>query len=125
RQRKTGPRAARPEGAAEVRRLEPAEGDDEAMIRAGVLALASILAVAGPAPALPEITLTLPPPDVTGLLTLAVPPLEKPPVPVPAVSLPPIPQGMPELPPAPMVGHLGDRPVAPLPPPRFMACHPV
>ncbi|HKA63068.1 MAG TPA: tetratricopeptide repeat protein [Methylomirabilota bacterium] len=95
------------------------------MIRARVLALASILAVAVPAPALAEITLTLPAPDVTGLLTLAVPPLEKPPVPVPAVALPPIPQGMPELPPAPMVGHLGDRPVAPLPPPRFMACNPV
>jgi TolA-binding protein len=62
---------------------------------------------------------------VTGLLPLAVPALEKPPVPLPAVPLPPAPQGMPELPPAPMIGHQGDRPVAPLAPPRFMACNPV
>jgi len=95
------------------------------MIRARALALASLLAVASAPSVRAEITLMLPPPDVAGLLTLAVPPLEKPPVPLPAVPLPPIPQGMPELPPAPMIGHLGDRPVAPLPPPRFMACNPV
>ena len=95
------------------------------MIRARVLALAFLLAAAIAAPARAEITLMLPPPDVTGLLPLAVPPLDKPPVPLPAVPLPPVPQGMPELPPAPMVGHLGERPVAPLAPPRFMACNPV
>ena len=95
------------------------------MILARALALASLLVAGIVSVPRAEITLTLPPPDVSGLLSLAVPPLEKPPVPLPAVSLPPIPQGMPELPPAPMVGHLGDRPVAPLPPPRFMACNPV
>ena len=58
-------------------------------------------------------------------MPLAVPALDKPPVPLPAVPLPPAPQGMPELPPAPMVGHLGERPVAPLAPPRFLACNPV
>jgi hypothetical protein len=95
------------------------------MIRSRPLALACLLAVAAGSPARAEITLTLPPPDVTGLLPLAVPALEKPPVPLPAVPLPPAPQGMPELPPAPMIGHQGDRPVAPLAPPRFMACNPV
>ena len=59
------------------------------------------------------------------LVPLAVPALDKPPVPLPAVPLPPPPQGMPELPPAPLVGHLGERPVAPLPPPRFLACNPM
>ncbi|MFI5325226.1 MAG: tetratricopeptide repeat protein, partial [Candidatus Rokuibacteriota bacterium] len=94
-------------------------------MRSRMLAVATLLALLGGATARAEITLMLPAPDVGALVPLAVPALDKPPVPLPAVPLPPAPQGMPELPPAPMVGHLGERPVAPLPPPRFLACNPV
>jgi len=87
--------------------------------------VAALLALLGGVTARAEISLMLPAPDVGALVPLAVPALDKPPVPLPAVPLPPAPQGMPELPPAPMVGHLGERPVAPLPPPRFLACNPV
>jgi TolA-binding protein len=90
-----------------------------------VLVVAALLAGLGGATARAEITLTLPAPDVAGLLTLVAPPLDKPPVPLPAVPLPPAPRGMPELPPAPLVGNLGERPVAPLAPPRFLACNPM
>jgi tetratricopeptide (TPR) repeat protein len=90
-----------------------------------MLLAATLLAVLGGATARAEITLMLPAPDVGVLVPLAVPALDKPPVPLPDVPLPPAPQGMPELPPAPMVGHLGERPVAPLAPPRFLACNPV
>jgi TolA-binding protein len=89
------------------------------------LVVATLLALPGGATARAEITLTLPPPEVAPLVPLAAPALDKPPVPLPAVPLPPAPRGMPELPPAPLVGHLGERPVAPLPPPRFLACNPV
>ncbi len=95
------------------------------MIRPRPLLVAALLALLGGATARAEITLLLPAPDVAALVPLAVPALDKPPVPLPAVPLPPPPQGMPELPPAPLVGHLGERPVAPLPPPRFLACNPV
>lgn len=95
------------------------------MIRPRAVLVAALLAGLGGATARAEISLTLPAPDVGALVPLAVPALDKPPVPLPAVPLPPAPQGMPELPPAPMVGHLGERPVAPLPPPRFLACNPV
>ena len=95
------------------------------MIRPRVLLAATLLAVLGGATARAEITLMLPAPDVGVLVPLAVPALDKPPVPLPDVPLPPAPHGMPELPPAPMVGHLGERPVAPLAPPRFLACNPV
>ena len=95
------------------------------MIKRRALVVAALLALLGGATARAEITLMLPAPDVGALVPLAVPALDKPPVPLPAVPLPPAPQGMPELPPAPMVGHLGERPVAPLPPPRFLACNPV
>ncbi|MGH7369142.1 MAG: tetratricopeptide repeat protein, partial [Candidatus Rokuibacteriota bacterium] len=90
-----------------------------------LLLTSALLALLGGAPARAELTLTLPPPDVATLVPLAVPALDKPPVPLPAMPLPPAPKGMPELPPAPLVGHLGERPVAPLPPPRFLACNPV
>lgn len=94
-------------------------------MRARALGLAVLVALAAGPAACAEISFTLPPPDLTGLVPLASPPLDKPPVPLPAVPLPPSPQPMPELPPAPMVGHLGERPVAPLAPPRFLACNPV
>ncbi len=90
-----------------------------------VLALAALLALAPGGRARADIALILPPPDVAALVPLASPPLDKPPVPLPAVPLPPPPAGPLTLPPAPMVGNLGDRPVAPLPPPRFLACNPV
>ena len=95
------------------------------MIRPRMLLVAALLTLLGGATARAEITLLLPAPDVGALVPLAVPALDKPPVPLPVVPLPPAPRGMPELPPAPMVGHLGERPVAPLPPPRFLACNPV
>jgi len=95
------------------------------VIRPRAVLVAALLALLGGATARAEISLMLPAPDVGALVPLAVPALDKPPVPLPAVPLPPAPQGMPELPPAPMVGHLGERPVAPLPPPRFLACNPV
>jgi tetratricopeptide (TPR) repeat protein len=96
-----------------------------AMRSARPLLVAALLSALTSAAARAEIILTLPPPDVAALLPLAAPPLDKPPVTPPAVPLPPAPQVMPELPPAPMVGNLGERPVAPLPPPRFLACNPV
>jgi TolA-binding protein len=86
---------------------------------------AALLALLGGAPARAEITLVLPPPDVAGLVPLAAPPLDKPPVPLPVVALPPAPHGLPDLPPAPLVGNLGERPIAPLAPPRFLACNPM
>src|SRR5260370_38586064 len=87
--------------------------------------LAEVLVVARGVAAGAEMAMILPPPGPAALVPLASPPLDKPPVPLPAVALPPAPVGMPELPPAPMVGNLGERPVAPLAPPRFLACNPV
>jgi len=95
------------------------------MSRPRTLFLAALLTLASGSAARAEISLILPPPDPGALVPLASPPLDKPPVPLPAVPLPPAPVGMPELPPAPMVGNLGERPVAPLAPPRFLACNPV
>jgi tetratricopeptide (TPR) repeat protein len=93
--------------------------------RTRALILAGLLALSSGATARADIALTLPPPDLAPLVPLAAPPLDKPPVPLPPVPLPPSPVAMPELPPAPMIGHLGERPVAPLAPPRFLACNPV
>jgi len=87
------------------------------------LALAALLAAVRPAPA--EISFRLPPPDLTGIVPLAALPLDKPQVPLPPVSLPAPPQRLPELPPAPLVADGAERPVAPLPPPRMLACNPI
>lgn len=95
------------------------------MTGARSMVVAALLVAVTGTPARGDIALLLPPPDVAALLPLAVPPLDKPPVPLPAVPVPPAPKGMPELPPAPLVGHLGERPVAPLAPPRFLACNPM
>jgi TolA-binding protein len=95
------------------------------MSRPRTLLLAGLLTLAPGSAARAEISLILPPPDPAALVPLASPPLDKPPVSLPAVPLPPAPVGMPELPPAPMLGNLGERPVAPLAPPRFLACNPV
>jgi len=70
-------------------------------------------------------TLKLPPPDLRGLVPLAALPLDKPPVPLPAVPLPPLPQGLPELPSPRLVTDPGQRPTAPLPVPRILACNPI
>lgn len=75
------------------------------------------------APASAEITLKLPPPELGALLPLAAPPLDKPQVPLPAVTLPPAP--LPDLPAPRLVSELSTRPVAPLPPPRLLACNPI
>src|SRR5258705_10880557 len=87
--------------------------------------LAALLLLARGSAGRAELALPPPPPGPAALVQPASPPLDKPPVPLPAVALPPAPAGMPELPPAPMVGNLGERPVAPLAPPRFLACNPV
>ncbi len=70
-------------------------------------------------------TVKLPPPDLTGLIPLAALPLDKPPVPLPAVALPPPPQGLPDLPTPRPVTDPAQRPIAPLPPPRTLACNPI
>jgi tetratricopeptide (TPR) repeat protein len=93
--------------------------------RVRVLLVAALLVLPCGAAARAEITLILPPPEIAALVPLAEPALDKPPVPLPPVPLPPAPSAMPELPPAPLVGNLGERPVAPLAPPRFLACNPV
>jgi TolA-binding protein len=93
--------------------------------RRRALVAAAVLALLLPASARGDITLMLPPPDPGALVPLATPALDKPPVPLPTVPLPASPQALPDPPPAPMVGNLGDRPLAPLAPPRFLACNPV
>ncbi|MEK7378759.1 MAG: hypothetical protein AABZ71_07625, partial [Candidatus Binatota bacterium] len=79
-------------------------------------------ALAGAAPPLP---LELPPPDLAPLLSLAAPPLDKPPVPLPEVSLPDPPRAFPPLPAPPLATDPSGKPVAPLPPPRILACNPL
>ncbi|PWU18448.1 MAG: hypothetical protein C5B48_14740 [Candidatus Rokuibacteriota bacterium] len=71
-----------------------------------------------------DLTGKLPAPDVRGLLQLAAMPLDKPPVPLPAVAMPPAPQTLPELPPPRFMTPV-ERPRAPLPPPRTLACNPI
>lgn len=78
-----------------------------------------------PAPARAEISFKLPPPEVATLVPLAALPLDKPPVPMPVPAVPPLPQAMPDIPLARSVSDPKSRPVAPLPPPRTLACNPV
>jgi TolA-binding protein len=72
-----------------------------------------------------EVTLRLPPPDLAPLLPLASPALDKGPVGSGPISLPPSPQPVPPLPPARIVVDLTQIPLAPAPPPRFLACNPL
>ncbi len=72
-----------------------------------------------------EITFKLPPPDLRALVPLAALPLDKPQVALPAVALAPPPQSPPELPPPRLVTNPAQRPVAPLGPPRILACNPI
>jgi TolA-binding protein len=98
----------------------------KALRRLAIKLVVLVVLVGGvPGVAAAEITLKLQPPDLSALLPLAVPPLDKPQVPVPAVSLPASPQPLPELPTPPLISNLAERPVAPLPPPRILACNPV
>lgn len=82
--------------------------------------------------AAPLAPLKLPPPDLVPLLPLAAPPLDKPPVSLPEPPLPAVPgtpgEGageLPLLPPPPFLVDLSQKPVAPLPPPRILACNPL
>lgn len=87
------------------------------------LALAALLwpAVAPAAAPRP----VLPPPDLSPLLRLAAPALDKPPVPVPVVPLPPPPEPVPALPALRPASDPATRPTAPLAPPRVLACNPL
>lgn len=81
--------------------------------------------------AAPLAPLELPPPDLVPLLPLAAPPLDKPPVRLPELPLPDLPGtrdgkgAIPPLPPAPLLVDLSRKPMAPLPPPRILACNPL
>jgi TolA-binding protein len=90
----------------------------------GLLLAAALLwpGVTGASTLLP---LELPPPDLALLLPLAAPPLDKPPVPLPEVALPDPPHLIPELPAPSLVSDVSQKPVAPLPPPRALACNPL
>ena len=79
-------------------------------------------ALAGAATPLP---LELPPPDLAPLIPLAAPPLDKPPVPLPEVSVPDPPRALPVLPAPPLAADPSGKPVAPLSPPRLLACNPL
>ena len=83
------------------------------------------LFLAPPAAQSAEVALTLPPPDLAALLPLASPALDKGPVGSGPISLPPSPQPVPPLPPARIVVDLTQIPLAPAPPPRFLACNPL
>lgn len=78
-----------------------------------------------PAGAASPLPLELPAPDLTPLLPLAAPPLDKPPVPLPEVSLPDPPRPLAPLPAPPLATDPSGKPVAPLPPPRILACNPL
>jgi TolA-binding protein len=65
----------------------------------------------------------LPAPSLVPFLQLAIPALDKPPVSIPAIGLPAPPQRFPELPPPRFVTDA--RPIAPLAPPRMLACNPL
>jgi len=78
-----------------------------------------------PAGAASPLPLELPAPDLTPLLRLAAPPLDKPPVPLPEVSLPDPPRPLAPLPAPPLATDPSGKPLAPLPPPRILACNPL
>ncbi|MBI4241496.1 MAG: tetratricopeptide repeat protein, partial [Candidatus Rokubacteria bacterium] len=75
--------------------------------------------------AAPLAPLELPAPDLVPLLPLVAPPLDKPPVSVPEPALPDPPEPAPPLPSAPLLVDLSQKPLAPLPPPRMLACNPL
>ncbi len=95
------------------------------MKRALPLLLLVLLAAPALASATTLLPLELPPPDLAPLIPLAAPPLDKPPVPLPDVSLPEPPRGLPPLVAPPLAGDPSRKAVAPLPPPRILACNPL
>src|SRR5207245_2680326 len=96
----------------------------EAMRVLGSLALLGL--VLGPSAAqAAEVSFALPPPDLAAVLPLVSPALDKGPVGSGPMSLPPSPQPVRPLPPARIVVDLTQLPLAPAPPPRFLACNPL
>ena len=65
------------------------------------------------------------PPEMTSLVPLVSPALDKPALSASPTSLPPSPQPVPPLPRARVETDLGLQPVAPAPAPRFLACNPL
>src|SRR5258705_5033631 len=65
------------------------------------------------------------PPDMVTVVPLVSPALDKPALTASPMSYPPSPQPMPPLPAARVESDLGLHPVAPAPPPRFLACNPL
>ncbi len=65
------------------------------------------------------------PPDMVGVIPLVSPVLDKPALSASPAGYPPSPQPMPELPRARVESDLALQPVAPAPPPRFLACNPL
>src|ERR1700730_14853994 len=113
--RRRGERQARSQGRGEER---------EAM---SVLAALSVvgLVLAPSAAQAAEVSFTLPPPDLAAVLPQVSPALDKGPVGSGPRRLPPSPQPVPPLPPARIVVDLTQLPLAPAPPPRFLACNPL
>lgn len=95
------------------------------MTRSLALLLAVMLLLPSSAGASTLLPVELPPPDLAPLIPLAAPPLDKPPVPLPEVVLPDAPHALPPLPAPPLAGDPSRKAVAPLPPPRILACNPL
>src|SRR5262249_54722278 len=101
------------------------EGGHGQMKRLALAVATSVAIGALPVPALAATSVKLPPPDLRGLVPLAAMPVDKPPVPVPTVALPRRPVGLPAVPPPRFATNVSERPTAPLPPPRTLACNPL
>ena len=68
---------------------------------------------------------TMGPPDMIAVVPLVSPALDKPALSASPATYPPSPQPVPDLPRARVEADLGLQPVAPAPPPRFLACNPL
>lgn len=95
------------------------------MRRLGAVLLVVLVIVPARADASTLLPLELPPPELAPLIPLAAPPLDKPPIPLPEVALPDPPRAVPPLPAPPLAGDPSWKVVAPLPPPRILACNPL
>ena len=84
-----------------------------------ILMMQSGAAVAAPPP------FKMGPPDMLGVVPLVSPALDKPALSASPASYPPSPQPVPALPRARVESDLALLPVAPAPPPRFLACNPL
>ena len=89
----------------------------------GILALI-LMMQAGDAAAAPP-PFKMGPPDMAGVVPLVSPALDKPALSASPATYPPSPQPVPELPRARVESDLAVQPVAPAPPPRFLACNPL